>query len=192
MSTIVGLRPKLSDVQAVGTDGEKALVEAIGKSFPHASQLRCFRHLQQNVETYLRDKQFPQNAINEYIQEIFGFVNSDNTVHEGLVDSYTSEEFDASLQALQVKWDSRELKCFTSHKSHSPLFYLWFTKHIADICRNHTLRFLREDVGLGCPPMAFHTNDSESINAMLKDCVGFKKQKWAVFNSIIEQAAARV
>ena len=66
------------------------------------------------------------------------------------------------------------------------MFYLWFTKHIADICRNHTLRFLREDVGLGCPPMAFRTSDSESFNAMLKDCIGFKKQKWAVFNSIIK------
>ena len=188
LSTIVGLQPKLTYVQVVGTDGEKALVDAIGKSFPHASQLRCFRHLQQNVETYLRDKQFPQNAINEYTQEIFGFVDSDNAVHEGLVDSYTSEEFDVCLQALQVKWDNRELKCFVSHKSHSPLFYSWFTKHIADIFRNHTLRSLREDVGLGCPPMAFRTNDSESINAILKDCVGFKKQKWAVFNSIIKTA----
>ena len=34
--------------------------------------------------------------------------------------------------------------------------------------------------------MAFCTNDSESINAILKDCVGFKKQKWAVLNSIIK------
>ena len=188
LSTIVGLQPRLSYVQAVGTDGEKALVEAIRKSFPHASQLRCFRHLQQNVETYLRDKQFPQSAINEYTQEIFGFVDSDNTVHEGLVDSYTSEEFDVRLQALQFKWDSRELECFASPKSHSPLFYMWFSKHIADVCRNHTLRSLREDVGLGCPPMAFHTNDSESINAILKDCVGFKKQKWAIFNNMIKTA----
>ena len=70
LSTIVGLRPKLSCVQAVGTDelscvqavgtdGEKTLVDAIEKSFPHASQLQCFRHLQQNVETYLRDKTVP-------------------------------------------------------------------------------------------------------------------------------------
>ena len=36
--------------------------------------------------------------------------------------------------------------------------------------------------------MAFRTNDSESINAMLKDCVGFKKQNWAVFNSTIKTA----
>ena len=157
MSTIVGLRPKLSNIQAVETDGEKALVEAIGKSFPHASQLRCFRHLQQNIETYLRDKQFPQNAISEYTREIFGFVDPGNAVHEGLMDSYMSDEFDASLEALQVKWDNRELKCFASHKSHSPMLHLWFTKHIADTCRNHTLRYLREDVGLGSPPIAFCT-----------------------------------
>ena len=36
--------------------------------------------------------------------------------------------------------------------------------------------------------MALLTNDSESINAILKDCVGFKKQKWAVFNNILKTA----
>ena len=86
LSTVVGLRPELSHIQAVGTDGEKALVDATGKCFPHASQLRCFRHLQQNIESCLRDKQFPQNAITEYTWENFGFVNSDDVVHEGLVD----------------------------------------------------------------------------------------------------------
>ena len=47
---------------------------------------------------------------------------------------------------------------------------------------------MREDVGLGSPPIAFRTNDNESMNAMLKDCVCFKKQKWAIFNSIIKTA----
>ena len=134
MSTIVGLRSKLSHVQAVGTDGEKALVDATEKCLPHASQLRCFRYLQQNIQSYLREKQFPQNAITEYTQEIFGFVNSDDVVHEGLVDSYISEDFDVCLQALQLRWDTRELKCFENHKSYSPMFYNWFTHHIADVC----------------------------------------------------------
>ena len=31
---------------------------------------------------------------------------------------------------------------------------------------------------------SFCTNDSESINAILKECVGYKKRKWAVFNDI--------
>ena len=102
--------------------------------------------------------------------------------------SYTSVDFDARLQALRLRWDTRELKCFENHINHSPLFYNWFTHHIADVCRNHTLRSLREDVGLGCPPVPFRTNDSESINSVLKDCVGFKKQKWAVFNNIIKES----
>ena len=45
-----------------------------------------------------------------------------------------------------------------------------------DVCRNYTFRLLREDVSLGCPPMAFRTNDSESIIAILKDCIGFKNK----------------
>jgi len=152
------------------------LVDAIEKNFCHASQLRCFRHLQQNVGAYHRGKQFSQNAIIEYIQEICGFTDSDNTVHEGLVDSYTSEDFDVHLQALEAQWNDRELQCFSNHKNHSPMFFTWFSNQIADVCRHHTLRSLRKDVGLGSPPVAFHTNDSESINAVLKECVGFKRQ----------------
>lgn len=45
-ATLVGLRPA---VQATGTDGEKSLVDALAHSFPHARQLQCFCHLQQNI-----------------------------------------------------------------------------------------------------------------------------------------------
>ena len=75
--------------------------------------------------------------------------------------------------------------------NHLPLFFTWFSNHIADTCRHHTLRSLREDVGLGSPPVAFRTNDSESINAVLKECVGFKKQKWAIFNDTIKVAVTK-
>jgi len=39
-STLIGLQPKVSGIQAVGTDGESALINAASQNFPHASQLR--------------------------------------------------------------------------------------------------------------------------------------------------------
>ena len=53
LSTLISLRPGISSIQAVGTDGEKLLVDALARNFPYASQLRCFCHLQQNLETHL-------------------------------------------------------------------------------------------------------------------------------------------
>ena len=46
LSTLTGLRPGISTIQAVVTDGEKPVVDAVAVNFPFASQLRCFRHLQ--------------------------------------------------------------------------------------------------------------------------------------------------
>jgi len=50
---------------------------------------------------------------------------------------------------------------------------------------------LRDNVGLGCPPVSFHSNDIESINSVLKDCVGFKKQKWVMFNNIVKDSVKK-
>ena len=114
LSTLIGLRPGISSIQAVGTDGEKPLVDALARNFPYASQLRCFRHLQQNLETHLRDNQFPPNVINEYIHEVFGWGDTDGTVHEGLVNSYTVEDFDQHPKDLQPTWDCQELEAFSN------------------------------------------------------------------------------
>ena len=46
-SSLTGLRSSLRIIQAIGTDGEKALSDALTESNPHAIHLRCFRHLQQ-------------------------------------------------------------------------------------------------------------------------------------------------
>lgn len=50
------------------------------------------------------------------------------------------------------------------------------------------MTILREDIGLGSPPKAFYTNNSESINALLKECTGYKKQQWALFNDKMKEA----
>ena len=41
----------------------------------------------------------------------------------------------------------------------------------------YALRPIREECGLGCPPSQFTTNASESVNALLKRKVDYKKNE---------------
>jgi len=186
-STLIGLQPNISNILAIGTDGEAALVNAASQNFPRASQSRCFRHLQQNIERHLKDNHFPDATIKEYICDIFGWHESDGTVHEGLVDSCNSEQFADNLHLLADKWNSLEKETFADRKAHEPHFHSWFAKHEAEVFISHTLRGLHEDVGLGCPPRAFYTNANESANALLKKCVAYEKQQWPVFNNKVKK-----
>ena len=72
--------------------------------------------------------------------------------------------------------------------NHKPQFHQWFVKRKSEDFRNYTLRNLRENIRLGSPPKPFYTNNSESINALLKECTGYKKQQWALFNDKMEEA----
>ena len=183
-STLIGLKQENTSVKAIGTDGEKALVDAALRNFPQAAHVRCFRHLQQNIERHLREKQFPADTIREYNHDVFG---SGGTYHEGLVDCPDISAFNSAIEALEERWNCLESVAFSDRKSHQPGFYSWFIQWKAEDFRHCTLRSLREDIGLGSPPKAFYTNDSESVNAMLKECLGYKKHQWALFNSKIKE-----
>ena len=195
-STLNGLKQELTAVKAIGTDGEKNLVDAAIRNFPQAAHVRCFRHLQQNIEQHLREEQFPPTVIKLLVGDIFGCSHSDSTYHEGLVDSCDTQTFDAQLVALKDKWDHLEKQAFSDRKLHDPKFHMWFSHFKAEDFRQCTLRPLREDIGLGCPPKAFYTNDSVSINALLKQSLGYKKHQWGVFNSkvkhLVEQQQCEV
>ena len=108
LSTLVGLKPEIAAVKAVGTDGEKNLVDAVVRNFPEAAHVRCFRHLKQNIESHLREQQFSSAAIVQYTRDIFGWRDSDGQYHEGLVDSDNISSFDSSLFSLKSKWDQLE------------------------------------------------------------------------------------
>ena len=83
-------------------------VEAAICNFPQSALQRCFRHLQQNIEQFLCEEQFPPAIIKLLVGDIFGSSYSDNTYHEGLVDSCDAETFDAQLSDLKEKWDHHE------------------------------------------------------------------------------------
>ena len=104
LSSLVGLKPDISTVKAVGTDGGKNLVDAAVRNFPEAAHVRCFRHLQQNIEAHLREHQFSSAVVLHYIHDLFGW-RDENTYQEGLVHSYKIDAFDVSLSNLKSKWD---------------------------------------------------------------------------------------
>ena len=143
--------------------------------------------LRQNIEAHLREHQFSSAVVSQYIQDIFGWRDEENAYHEGLVDSYNIDAFDASLRNLKSKWDQLEQDDFQDRIFHKVGFHDWFVKHKADDFRHCTLRSLREDIGLGSPPSAFRTNDSESINALLKESLGYKKHQWGLFNEKVKK-----
>ena len=57
-SSLIGLSPGLSHIKAVGTDGERAIIDALHQQFCEAQYLQCFRHLQKNIERHLQAQGF--------------------------------------------------------------------------------------------------------------------------------------
>ena len=153
-STLIGCRRNLRHIMACGTDGDKALVEAITHSFPYALQLRCFLHFRRNVQEKLREMGLPSLVSEEFVHDIFG-KRTGNTFQEGLVDSSSADEVQERLSLLEPIWNARE----SPHAPASgPRFYAWFCQYQADIVKHHMRKDLREAAGLGCPPTNFTTN----------------------------------
>ena len=165
--------PTLAHVLAVGADGEQNLVDALAHQFKSADHLHCIRHLQQNIERHLQEKGFPQSAIKQYAHDIFGFTDKEGCYHQGLVDSFDAFE-------LEDEWNQRELD-FLPSRSSTPQFFDWFLENKATDLKESTLRALREKVRMGSPPKPFYTNDSESLNTVIKEKVDYKKHAMAHF-----------
>ena len=99
------IRGKLGDVISYGTDGEKALSDALGEAFPSlAIHLRCFRHFRGNFQSHL--KNLGINETRSYYDEVFG--KQDGSIYQGLLDANSEDEFDARLNSLRESWAKRE------------------------------------------------------------------------------------
>ena len=117
-STHIGLRPTLRRVLAFGSDGEKVLTEAFTHNFPYAVQLRCFIHFCRNVEEKLKGLGFSSTVAEEFLCDIFG-KQMGNTYQEGLVDSFSGDDFDRRLSQIKSVWNA----CETA-------FFLWKIHHL--------------------------------------------------------------
>lgn len=60
-STLIKLEPRLSQIRAIGTDGEQTLVNAILAAFSEdVIHLRCLIHMRDNIQRNLVDLLIPE------------------------------------------------------------------------------------------------------------------------------------
>ena len=180
----------LRHIKAFGTDGEKALVNAIENAYPNAIHLGCFKHFYDNVECKLKSLNFDGTTCEEILADIFGTTDSEHT-QLGLVGATDSDDFASKLIAMQYHWNQLE----SSGKqvvpsqvgSCDPEFYDWFISEESSVVRNHMIQSVKSGAKLGEPPVKFYTNASESINNVLKIKIDRTSQSLTEFLDHMEQ-----
>ena len=174
-STLVGLRHSLAALKSFGTDGESALIQAFQQLFPSAIHLLCSNHVRRNIKDKLHELHVPESAKTAIVSDIFG--SQVGGCHfEGLVDARSDSEFEDGVSALTAKW-----RCLDDQQ-YGPVgrFVSWFLTYKKSDIQNGLLRPVRQSAGLGDPPAVFTTNASESINAVLKSKVHYRKSELPV------------
>ena len=172
-SSLLRLKPQLASLQAYGTDGEQALLNALESCFPHSIGLRCFLHMQGNIEDKLKGSSAAVKK--SIIHDIFGYQSGD-VYNKGIVDAESDEEFDEQVGMLSEKW---EQLC--------PGFNNWFKKKHATTFKKSMIASIRTKALLGSPPIKFTNNPNESINSTVKKWVQFKKSTWPGFVEKLQQ-----
>lgn len=143
-SSLVGLNPRLKNIHAFGTDGEKALFDAFNSVFSSALHVRCFLHFRGNLDAKLKSLGIAKKEIIEFLHDIFG---NPNNLEEGLVDAANEEEFEKTLSEFHEIWNAREAKY-----NNPPQFYTWFVANCQEAVQTTMLKSHRVQVGLGDPP----------------------------------------
>ena len=177
-ATLVGQFRELEGVRALGTDSEKALLDAFKHEFGFAQHLTCFIHVCRNVKDKLNECNISSQLVIEILDDVFG--KKIGTLYvEGLVDADDIDDFDAKLESLLTKWKSHEVA--TTSTSDIYKFTDWFQSYKVPVIRNSMIKGVREECGLGSPPATFTTNASESANYMIKHKVNYKQNELPEF-----------
>jgi len=179
-STLIRLNPLLKNIKAFGTDGEPELIKAFHCAFPNAVHLRCTNHLRQNIKDKLRSLGLSQELSKDIVADIFGRRIG---VHfeKGLVDAEDKKLFQAYLKLIKQKWNNIER---SSNPENEPQFHSWFCHEKAPIIIDAVLPEVRLKAHMtGDPVPLFTTNNSESINHIIKNEVEWKENKLPVLIS---------
>ena len=156
-SSLQRIDNELKDIQAVGTDGDEALMNAVTICFQDAQKLLCADHKKTNIESKLNDLRAAECAKKHVLADIFG-KNISSTYEKGLIDSETCMAFDRRLRDLKSTWD-----CLV------PGFHTWFVSYEADLFKSH---LIKEVTDLANVYKHFSNNRVESQNDNAKDWVG--------------------
>ena len=141
--------------------------------FPNAVQLRCSNHIRQNIKEKLRILNVSQGATKEILADIFGR-QIDTHFEAGLVDSESEVSFNRGLEAVKAKWNNLEMSC---NPTVEPQFHAWFCQYKADEIVKCVLPQARHLAGCRDPKRLFTTNNSESLNHVIKQEVAWKENQ---------------
>ncbi len=169
-STLVSLNRGLQCLRSFGTDGEGALIDSFSHEFRYSIHLYCFIHVRNNIKQQLQTRKYPENLTCQILDEIFGKTIG-STREEGLIDASSNDDFFVKLESIKNIWMERD----ENNPTVVPGFYQWFFENKVEVFTSGMISSVREDAGLGFPPVQFTTNASESMNAMLKRKVNYKK-----------------
>lgn len=145
--------------------------------FPNAVHLLCALHMKRNVKSKLQDLSVEENIKQVVLGDIFGKKVNLQQI-EGLIDSCDETQFEG-LEALSEKWKTYDMP----DSIHKPLhaFGVWFKQYKGNLLKKKMLKPVRTKAGLGSQPLQFTTNASESMNAVLKRKVEYKKSELPEF-----------
>ena len=174
-SSLVGLRRELANVKSFGTDGEQALIDAFQHEFSSSSHLTCCIHVRRNTKAKLQELGIAGHQRNVILNDLFGQKEGSH-YSEGLVDTSNEKMYEAVFTKLVENWKKLDILSSVLAK-----FVDWFVAYKSRVLKSSMLKSVREKCGLGSPPVSFTTNASESINAMLKRKVDYKRNELPQF-----------
>ena len=170
------MEPELSHLRSFGTDGEQALFEAFQHEFPESVHMQCFNHVRRNIKAKLQELAVSQPSTQVILGDIVGRM-VDMKQFDGLVDAEDEEEYEKGVLSLCEKWEKYD----SSENGPIHSFCRWLKTYKSNTIKQTMLRSKRRQCGLGDPPSSCTTNASESINAVVKNHVDYKKSDVPVF-----------
>ena len=128
-STLIGLSRQLQGVQAFGTDGEQALIDAFCHEFIFSRHLTCFIHVKRNIKGKCVEYNLPGDFSQQIQDDVFE-KKIGGTYLEGLVDASESD-YDEKFDAFVESWQSTSFPSSANMQK----FVDWFlTNKKAVIC----------------------------------------------------------
>lgn len=158
-SSMIKYNPNLQGLLVYGSDGEKNLSDAFDSCFTKSKHLLCDIHMKDNIKKKLADLNIKGEEAKDYINDIFGRQIQSEKV-PGLVDCFSSDEFDEKLESLKPLWIERHL--------YGEEFHKYFVTFKADLIKNCMTADLRAMCGLGYPPSMYNQNANECANSVVK------------------------
>lgn len=175
-SSLVGLHQELASIKCFGTDGEKPLYDAFQQAFPSSVHLLCSIHMRRNIKAKTSELGISQKVTNMILNDIFG-KQIGHEFYEGLVDVPSDKEYEMGVKQLYSKWKALD----STVNGPVGAFILWFSRYKQDLIKATMLKSSRMKAGLGNPPAAFTNNASESLNALLKRKLDYKRHELPEF-----------